>query len=121
MKCPNCNSEEWLEGPSCGGAQNIKCAKCGNRYNLTPFGLDFIGVSKLPYIKNTDTGEVEEFPDISSAIHEAETLNEDIFENTNAPTLADCPHWAAYNEDGILVLDDVPVWRYHHPDRPLCR
>ena len=32
--CTYCHSEEFYEGPSGGVSQNIKCAKCGARFNI---------------------------------------------------------------------------------------
>lgn len=34
--CPDCGSESFMEGPSGGGAQNVKCNGCGHWFN---FGL----------------------------------------------------------------------------------
>jgi len=34
MACPDCGSTEYQEGPSGGGAQNVKCAGCGHYFNL---------------------------------------------------------------------------------------
>lgn len=46
LKCPRCDSEEFLAGPRGGAARNIKCAKCGYWMN----------VAQLPrYIPNTET------------------------------------------------------------------
>lgn len=72
-----------------------------------------------PFILNTHTEVVEHFPTLEGAMHEAKLRDEDIFKTTDAPTLVECPHWLAYNAWGVLMLDDVPAWRYFHPDRPL--
>lgn len=43
LKCPNCKSTNWLEGPGGGSFGNIQCAKCKKKYNnLGPFGLQEI-------------------------------------------------------------------------------
>jgi hypothetical protein len=44
--CKNCGSISFYEGPSGGMSVNIMCAKCGIKYNDTPFGMDFIGSDK---------------------------------------------------------------------------
>lgn len=36
MVCIDCGSDKMLEGPSGGMCQNVKCAKCGHKFN---FGL----------------------------------------------------------------------------------
>jgi predicted nucleic-acid-binding Zn-ribbon protein len=36
--CLDCGNSEFLEGPSGGMAQNIKCSKCGSKYNVMPMG-----------------------------------------------------------------------------------
>lgn len=36
--CLDCGCNEFLEGPSGGLAQNVKCAKCGSKYNIMPMG-----------------------------------------------------------------------------------
>lgn len=33
-ECPDCQGHEFLKGPSAGLAQNIKCAGCGNKFNV---------------------------------------------------------------------------------------
>lgn len=45
MKC-KCGSTKFLEGPRGGFAQNVKCAECGMRYNVTPFGIEELGMEK---------------------------------------------------------------------------
>jgi len=35
-KMPCCGSAEFLEGPEGGMSTNIKCAKCGARWNVAP-------------------------------------------------------------------------------------
>lgn len=37
-RCPDCDHEGFLEGPSGGISTNIKCAnaECGARFNITP-------------------------------------------------------------------------------------
>ena len=32
--CPDCGSENFKEGPSGGGATNVKCSGCGHWFNL---------------------------------------------------------------------------------------
>ena len=32
--CPDCGSENFMEGPSGGGAVNVKCRGCGHWFNL---------------------------------------------------------------------------------------
>ena len=41
--CPDCGSNDWLEGP-CGGLSiNVKCRKCGGKFNdMGPFGIEKI-------------------------------------------------------------------------------
>jgi hypothetical protein len=34
--CPDCENEKFLLGPEGGLTQNIKCSKCGNRFNYCP-------------------------------------------------------------------------------------
>lgn len=36
MVCIDCGSDEMLEGPCGGMAQNVKCAKCGHKFNFGP-------------------------------------------------------------------------------------
>ena len=39
--CPDCKVKgQWLGGPCGGLAQNIKCANCGSRFNVTFFCAD---------------------------------------------------------------------------------
>ena len=33
-RCPDCGSDQYLEGPCGGLAQNIKCVGCGHEYNM---------------------------------------------------------------------------------------
>ena len=43
--CPDCESGDFLEGPSGGGSTNVKCSnkQCGSLFNLMPpFGIDRI-------------------------------------------------------------------------------
>lgn len=41
--CPDCEAKgQWLVGPRGGIAQNIKCANCGSRFNVTFFSADRI-------------------------------------------------------------------------------
>lgn len=47
-KCPDCGGTKFLEGPHGGLSVNIKCAKCGARFNIVPrlagsFGKERIG------------------------------------------------------------------------------
>lgn len=37
--CPDCGSEEFYEGPCGGMCQNMKCCKCGHKFN---FGLPIV-------------------------------------------------------------------------------
>lgn len=40
QKCPDCGVEdEILEGPSAPSCTNVKCGKCGSRFNITPHGV----------------------------------------------------------------------------------
>ena len=32
--CPDCGSEQFMEGPTGGGAVNVKCRGCGHWFNL---------------------------------------------------------------------------------------
>ena len=41
--CWYCGSEQFFEGPSGGMCQNIACASCGARYNISPFTVELIG------------------------------------------------------------------------------
>jgi len=34
--CPDCKGKEFLEGPHGGASINIKCAKCGSKFNICP-------------------------------------------------------------------------------------
>jgi len=34
--CPDCKSKDFLEGPHGGMNINIKCAKCGSKFNICP-------------------------------------------------------------------------------------
>ena len=38
--CVDCGCKDFLEGPSGGIAQNVKCAndECGSKYNIMPMG-----------------------------------------------------------------------------------
>ena len=38
--CPHCKNDKWYEGPEGGGSVNLKCTRCGSKYNyMGPFGL----------------------------------------------------------------------------------
>jgi len=57
-RCPKCNCNKFLYGPSGGGAQDILCNCCGTEYCDTGFGLnelprkenraELYGLKKLP-------------------------------------------------------------------------
>lgn len=43
-RCPDCGSEDFLEGPHGGLSVNIECVGCGARFNMMgPFGVERIG------------------------------------------------------------------------------
>lgn len=47
-KCPDCGHDQFIEGPHGGMNVNIKCARCGARFNIIPrlvgsFGKERIG------------------------------------------------------------------------------
>lgn len=43
LKCPNCKSVKWHEGPGGGSLGNIQCGNCNTKYNnLGIFGLEKI-------------------------------------------------------------------------------
>ena len=44
--CPNCESDYLCDGPEGGASQNIRCHTCGQGYNVSPFGIDNIGVDE---------------------------------------------------------------------------
>ena len=46
LKCPNCESDYLYDGPEGGMSQNIRCHTCGQGYNLSPFGIDNIGINE---------------------------------------------------------------------------
>lgn len=42
--CPNCGASKWLLGPRGGLARNVKCAECGEVYNiLSRIGVEWRG------------------------------------------------------------------------------
>jgi transcription elongation factor Elf1 len=45
-KCPNCELDYLVEGPEGGMSQNIRCRTCGQGYNISPFGIDNIGINE---------------------------------------------------------------------------
>ena len=45
-RCPNCESDFLVEGPEGGASQNIRCRTCGQGYNISPFGIDNIGIDE---------------------------------------------------------------------------
>ena len=45
-KCPNCESDFLCSGPEGGLSQNIRCHTCGQGYNVSPFGIDNIGIGE---------------------------------------------------------------------------
>jgi len=44
FRCPDCGHDYYYEGPSGGLSTNIKCCRCGHRFNTTPFGAERIGL-----------------------------------------------------------------------------
>ena len=44
--CPNCEDGFLREGPEGGASQNIRCHTCGQGYNVSPFGIDNIGIDE---------------------------------------------------------------------------
>lgn len=47
--CWYCGGTSFLDGPSGGMCQNIACASCGARYNVSPFTAELIGLpTKAP-------------------------------------------------------------------------
>jgi len=54
--CPNCGASKWLLGPRGGLARNIKCAECGEVYNiLSCIGVEWRG--KVYFFKESKTCE----------------------------------------------------------------
>lgn len=51
-KCPNCKISPLYEGPSGGLSQNIRCYTCGQGYNISPFGIENIGIDEYYILKN---------------------------------------------------------------------
>lgn len=45
-RCPNCEGGPLYEGPSGGMSQNIRCRLCGQGYNVSPMGVDNIGIDE---------------------------------------------------------------------------
>jgi hypothetical protein len=45
-KCANCESDYLCSGPEGGMSQNIRCRTCGQGYNISPFGIDNIGINE---------------------------------------------------------------------------
>ena len=45
-KCANCESDYLCDGPQGGMSQNIRCHTCGQGYNVSPFGIDNIGIDE---------------------------------------------------------------------------
>jgi len=45
-RCPDCGGSDFMGGPSGGMCQNIMCAGCGARFNMSPFGVERIGDPK---------------------------------------------------------------------------
>ena len=48
LKCPDCASTGFYDGPCGGASQNISCAGCGSRFNTSPFGIDRISHAPCP-------------------------------------------------------------------------
>lgn len=39
-KCPDCKvKDQIMEGPHGGMSVNVRCANCGSKFNITPFGV----------------------------------------------------------------------------------
>jgi hypothetical protein len=45
-KCPNCENDFLVEGPSGGLSQNIRCRTCGQGYNVSPLNIENIGINE---------------------------------------------------------------------------
>jgi len=119
LVCPNCGCDQFYEGAEGGGAQNVKCSGCLYRYNNTPFGLYFNGVTHLPRIKQNLTGESEEFPTEEGAVEEALSRNKLLFPTTTAQSLELCEYWYALDENGTLLTDMVGMWKAWCPGKVL--
>lgn len=44
--CPNCESDFLCNGPEGGMSQNVRCRTCGQGYNVSPMGVDNIGIDE---------------------------------------------------------------------------
>ncbi len=44
--CPNCESDFLCTGPEGGASQNVRCTTCGQGYNVSPFGVENIGIGE---------------------------------------------------------------------------
>jgi len=50
--CPDCGCEKFMEGPSGGGATNVKCGGCGHWFNLgLPLFIQRIHISEGKFHK----------------------------------------------------------------------
>lgn len=77
-------------------ATNIRCARCGARYNITPFGIDFLGTATKPKVRINGIDEPKEFETTSEAVDWVKSqLDSRPFGHK----------YLVYNEDNILVLD----------------
>ncbi len=47
--CPDCGSSNFLEGPTGGGAQNVKCSGCGHWYNCI-FTYGMVAAGKTVFL-----------------------------------------------------------------------
>ncbi len=51
-KCPDCQHQSLLQGPTGGGSINYKCTTCGSRFNeMGPFGIDRISDASPALVK----------------------------------------------------------------------
>jgi len=46
--CEKCGNDRFYEGPSGGASTNFICTKCRARYNVSPFGYQFVGIDPSP-------------------------------------------------------------------------
>ncbi len=110
-KCTRCGSTEFYEGPEGGLAMNIKCVKCGHRFNYVPgIGIvEELGPSKMIVVKRRKEGsnEFEEtpFPTIDAAIQYANEQNRKLRAEQNNVYI-DRP-FMAVDEDGVLCSDPL--------------
>ena len=101
FKCQICSCTEFEEGPSCGLATNVSCARCGARYNITPCGVDFLGTATKPKVKIMLRGEALVLEE-----KEFETTQEAVDFVKSQPDSHPFGHkYLVYDESNILVLD----------------